>query len=159
MKAWLPTLLAVCGCAVFTWQDANGLWFLLPRLPFAFVLILVLVPWRSSERREPRRVIPLLLTVVWMLALPWIPTSEDKAFFLAAESLERGMSVEAVRARMKPFLELGVDYTPPPGMADDYPGVGQEVHVFLTLSGPGDQYCEVFFGPDGLTRVSADYTD
>jgi hypothetical protein len=92
-----------------------------------------------------------------MLALPWIPTSEDKAFFLAAESLERGMSVEAVRARMEPFTELGVEYSPP-NMAHDYPGVRHGALVFLATP-DSDQYCEVYFGPDGLTRVSAEYVD
>jgi len=88
----------------------------------------------------------------------WLPTSHTKSFFLAAGSLRPGMSIEVVRERMEPFLELGVEHHWRPDEVQWYPAPGPGGLVFLS-SVEGGQVCEVCFDSSGVTRVIADYVD
>jgi hypothetical protein len=78
MRAWLPSLFALAGCAGLTWLDAHSFFFVFPRLPFALALLLPLVPLHWDGLRQARRVVPLLLASLWMVALPFVPTGESK---------------------------------------------------------------------------------
>jgi hypothetical protein len=159
IKTWLPAAVALGGCAVLTLLDASNFFFVFPRLPFGLLLVLALLfPGEWASLRARSRMLPIGLAMLWMVALPWIPTSHTKSFFLTAWSLDPGMSVESVRARMEPFLEVGVEYDWPPDEAWAYPAAGPGTLVFLS-SVEGGQVCQVFYDSRGVTGVEADYVD
>jgi hypothetical protein len=58
------------------------------------------------------------LCVTWLLAYWAIPewVSEHRAFFRKCRSVPRGATVEEARAAMVGYLEVGRNWTPPPGM-------------------------------------------
>ncbi|HEX6884009.1 MAG TPA: hypothetical protein VF530_11555 [Planctomycetota bacterium] len=158
MRAWLPCLFALAGCAGLTWLDAHSFFFVFPRLPFALALLLPLVPLRWDGLRKPRRLVPLALASLWMVALPFVPTGESKRFALTIATLERGMTPDEVRARMEPFLEIGREHHWSADEAWAYPAPGPEVLVFLSSRASG-QVCQVFLGSEGVTRVEWEYVD
>lgn len=157
MRTWTPALYALAGCAVLTWLDSGCFFFVFPRPLFAIVLLLPLVPRkRGSSGKRPT--VPLTLSGLWMLALPFLPTGATKGFFLAAERIERGMTATEVRARMDAYLEIPSEYDWPADEVWAWPAARHGVLVFLSSLESG-QVCEVFMDEGRVTRVVAEYAD
>jgi hypothetical protein len=100
-----------CFLAFVTWLDWLGvLTFLVAILPLwlsqgmYFLLVIVLLIWLravlgSAHRSRLARSV-LALSIVWLLVLPFIPWTSEKALLIQSSRIQRGMTEAEVRTIM-----------------------------------------------------------
>lgn len=65
---------------------------------------------RDGKKKARSYAILLTIFTVWMTALPYIPWTQTKAFFLDCKRIHIGMSSREVESLMSPYLEIENSY-------------------------------------------------
>lgn len=104
----LPLLLGVPYVAAITWLDMACFFQIVPFYSYASVL--ALSAWLALHMiltRDRASQIVAVLALLWLFALPYVPWHDVKVFFIDANSLRRGMTVDEVEEIMAAYPVFG----------------------------------------------------